>query len=148
MKVKPTRPAIAMSADPNMKPDPAPAGSEQELCAQCMTANPAGSHFCRKCNAPLSSYASTGPFESLFAEGHVYRNAAKRPQRFIVVFGVWLVFGAIALAGGFTAVLTWGTGSPMSVLVGIGMVAISVLLIGKTTKNYRNRKATDDTERH
>src|SRR3954464_10914584 len=54
---------------------------EKQLCANCMFPNYPEAHFCAKCGAPLSSYASTGPFESLFAEGHVYRQATEQPRK-------------------------------------------------------------------
>jgi hypothetical protein len=119
---------------------------EQELCVQCMTGNRPGSHFCRNCGAPLSSYAATGPFESLFAEGHLYRRAAEQPQRLIVVVGIWVIFGLAAAGGTLMAVMTWDTGNPFELLVGLGLTAVSVLLIWKTTKNYRNRPVVNPVE--
>lgn len=87
----------------------------------------------------MSSYASTGPFESLFAEGFMYRQAAEAPRRFIVVLGIWLIFlpaGLLGLlfipgfrAGDFGASVVGGTTS-----------ALSLLIIAKTTWNYfKNR---------
>ena len=61
---------------------------EEELCMRCMAANIPGSHFCRPCGAPMSSYAATGPYESLFAEGHLYGTAAEQPRRLVVVLGM------------------------------------------------------------
>jgi len=130
-----------MSELPETNPNAAQEAGEQELCTQCMTGNPPGLHFCRNCGAPLSSYAATGPFESLFAEGHVYRRAAEQPQRFIVVLGIWLIFGFTALAGATIVFMGWNVGNRLGVLAGLVMLAISVFLIGKTTRNYRNRKA-------
>src|SRR5438128_3538672 len=72
---------------------------EKQLCISCMFPNEPSAHFCSKCGAPMSSYAATGPFESLFAEGHVYRQAAERPRSFVVVLGIWIIFGMMALAG-------------------------------------------------
>ena len=135
-----------MSENPHSNPDADQETEEQELCTQCMTGNRPNSHFCRKCGAPLSSYAATGPFESLFAEGHVYRKAAEQPQHLIVVLGMWVIFGIMALAGVMIAVMSWDMGSRFGVLAGIGLLAVSAFLIGKTTKNYRNRKATRSDE--
>jgi ribosomal protein L40E len=72
---------------------------ERQLCISCVAPNDPAAHFCVKCGAPLTSYAATAPFEHLFAEGHVYRQAAERPQRLIVVLGIWLIFGGLALTG-------------------------------------------------
>ncbi len=139
-----------MSENVNADRDGDQENQEQELCTQCLTGNRPDSHFCRQCGAPLSSYAATGPFESLFAEGHVYRKAAEQPQRLIVVLGMWLIFGIMALAGVMIAVIGWGMGNGFGVLAGIGLLAVSLFLIGKTTRNYRNRQATkteDDESR-
>lgn len=122
--------------------NPALEAGERELCMQCMSGNAPGSHFCRECGAPLSSYAATGPFESLFAEGHAYRRAAEQPRRFIVVFGIWLIFGFTASAGAMLAFMSRDTGGPFGVVAGLGMVAFSVILIAKTTMNYRTGKLT------
>lgn len=128
-----------MNENPNPNPDADQETEEQELCTQCTAGNRPGSHFCRKCGAPLSSYAATGPFESLFAEGHVYRKAAEQPQRLIVVLGIWLIFGPVALFGAMVAALSWENGRPFGFLVGLGLLAFSAFLIGKTTKNYCHR---------
>jgi ribosomal protein L40E len=127
-----------MNADTNEKSDATQEIEEQELCAQCMTDNRPGTHFCRKCGAPLSSYAATGPFESLFAEGHVYRRATEQPQRLIVLLGIWLIFGSVALAGTMIAATSWGFGLPF----GVGLLSLSLFLIAKTSKNYRKRPMT------
>ena len=131
-----------MSSDPNLRPDPQQENEEKELCTQCMTDNHPGSPFCQSCGAPLSSYAATAPFESLFAEGHVYRRAAEQPQRLIVVLGMWVIFGMTALGGVTITVMSWEMDSLFGVLTGIGLLAISLFLIGKTTKNYLHRPVT------
>lgn len=127
-------------------PVPDSAQEEEELCTQCMTGNRPGTHFCSKCGAPLSSYAATGPFESLFAEGHLYRRAAEQPQRLVVVLGIWLIFGIMAAGGALLLATSWNPVNYPGVLTGIGMLAISVALIAKTTRNYfkkGQRKSVD-----
>jgi len=119
--------------------------NEQQLCVSCLTPNDPAAHFCLKCGAPLSSYASTGPFESLFAEGSVYRSAAERPQKLIVVLGIWLIFGMMTLAGVLLIVTGRATGLVYSIGGGI-MLAIAPVMIWKTTRNYLARKQKD--ERH
>src|SRR6516162_1962936 len=84
------------SEEPNQE---TPEAVEKQLCVSCMAQNEPSAHFCAKCGAPLTSYASTGPFESIFAEGSAYRAAAERPQKLVVVLGIWLIFGPMALAG-------------------------------------------------
>jgi predicted amidophosphoribosyltransferase len=63
---------------------------ERELCISCLEENEPGAHFCRHCNTPLTSYAATAPFESLFAEGDFWRKAASRGRhaglvRFLII---------------------------------------------------------------
>ena len=108
---------------------------EKQLCINCMLPNGLSAHFCAKCGAPLTSYAATGPFEHLFAEGHVYRQATERPQRFIVVLGIWLIFGMLTLAG--LALVALGREADLfQVVIGALFVAISLVMIVKTTRNY------------
>ncbi len=124
---------------PQLPADP----GEKQLCVSCMAPNDPAAHFCAKCGAPLSSYASTGPFEHLFAEGHVYRQAVERPRRFIVVLGVWLIFGTMALAG--VAVVFIGREMGFQYfLAGAFFLAISLLMIWKTTRNYFARPRVDE----
>lgn len=101
----------------------------------CMFPNEPGVHFCAKCGAPLSSYAATGPFESLLAEGHVYRQAAERPRRLVVVFGIWMIFGAVGLTG--IVLVAWRPNEGLTLpIVGALMIAFAVVMIAKTTRNY------------
>ena len=135
-----------MNADSHSEPDSPQDGEEQELCTQCMAGNPPGSHFCRECGAPLSSYAATGPFESLFAEGHLYRRAVEQPQRLVVVLGIWLIFGLMASGGALLLATSWNPVNFPGVLTGIGMLAISVVLIARTTRNYIERRVTKNDD--
>jgi hypothetical protein len=130
-----------------MTPEPhqeIPESAEKQLCVSCMAPNDPAAHFCAKCGAPLSSYASTGPFESLFAEGSVYRSAAERPQKLVVVLGIWLVFGLMALAGILLIVIGRETGFGYLV-AGAFMLPISIMMIWKTTRNYLARGTKDES---
>ena len=125
-----------MSATPDLKPEPTPDGEEQELCIQCLTTNGPGSNFCRNCGAPLSSYAATGPFESLFAEGHIYRTATEQPRQLSVVLGIWMIFCSVACGGVLIAASGWQMDNLLVVFAGIVVLLVSAFLIWKTTKNY------------
>ena len=96
--------------------------SEKELCLGCLFPNEAGANFCAKCGAPLTSYASTGPFESLFAEGHVYRQAVNQPRRLIVVLGVWVIFGSMLLASAVLLLLEWSRNLRIAVVAAFTLV--------------------------
>jgi len=132
-----------MSPEPENSSQPAADGGEKQLCVSCMAPNEPSAHFCIKCGAPLSSYASTGPLESVFAEGAVYRQAAERPRSLIVVLGVWLIFGMMGLAG--LVILAMGRDMGIGYTAfGAFMLAISVVLIWKSTRNYLARPKTDE----
>lgn len=129
-------------------PENAAEGGEQELCIQCLTGNRPGATFCRTCGAPLSSFASTGPFERLFAEGHVYRRATESPRRLMVVLGMWVIFGGMALLGAVMVAMGWEEGDRLGILPGLGLAILSVIIIAKTTANYcgRNRSTGNGGE--
>jgi hypothetical protein len=56
------------------------AETEVELCISCLGPNTPGTTFCRHCGTPLTSYAATGPFESILAEGDLWRKAIGGPR--------------------------------------------------------------------
>lgn len=113
---------------------------EGQLCTSCGSPNSPSAHFCVSCGAPLSSYAGTGPFESTLAEGFIYRQATARPRSLIVVIGMRLMFGSMALAGAITIVVRAGT---ISEIIGAAVAAISVITLWKTTGNYLTGKKAD-----
>ena len=55
-------------------------GAELELCICCLKPNRPGTPFCEHCATPLTSYAATGPFESILAEGDFWRKLMKRAE--------------------------------------------------------------------
>ncbi len=129
-------------------PPSTPDAEEKQLCLSCLTPNHLANHFCAKCGAPLTSYAATAPFESIFAEGSVYRQAAERPHKFIIVLGIWLIFGGMALGGlaitGFSLADQDRVHSIFGALFGLGLIIFSGLIIRKTTRNYLARKRTNE----
>lgn len=82
-----------------------------------------------------------GPYESIFAEGFIYRQASEQPRSLIVVLGMWLMFGMVMLAGAMLIMIragaVWG-------LIGGGLDVISAAILWKTTKNYLARKKVDN----
>jgi hypothetical protein len=108
--------------------------AENKLCVGCMFPNEPDVHFCANCGAPMTSYAAIGPFELLFAEGHVYRQADENPRRFVVVLGVWVIFGMMAL--GCAALLFMGPEMGLQYLIlGAVFLPVSLVMIWKTTRN-------------
>jgi len=128
-----------MSASPEPNPQSDGEVDEKQLCMNCVSPNEPAAHFCVKCGAPLSSYAAIGPFESLFAEGHIYRQAAERPRKLIVVLGICLIFGTMALTGALLIVVGRGAGLGY-VAPGALLLAISAAIILKTVGNYVAQK--------
>jgi len=134
---------IPMMGEPENTAHQPAESDEKPLCLNCLFPNEAATHFCVECGAPLTSYAATGPFEHLFAEGHAYRQAAERPRRLIVVLGIWLIFGMLALGGGMLLLVP--PHDVEDVAAGAFFVAISLAMIWKTTQNYLSRSRPDDT---
>jgi hypothetical protein len=66
--------------------------AEMELCISCLKRNSPGTPFCRHCATPLTSYAATGPFESILAEGDFWRKAVQRTKG-----RHWIRFAIISL---------------------------------------------------
>lgn len=67
-----------------------------ETCFSCLGTNSPGTHFCKHCGTPLTSYATIGPFEHLFAFGDFIRKATQPgrwslPVRVVVSIFVFLM---------------------------------------------------------
>jgi len=124
-------------------------GSKRELLVgRILTPNATTADFCAKCGAPLSSYATTAPFERLFAEGHVYRQAAERPHRPVILIGVWALFGTVGAVGAVLLFFSPRDGV-MAALAGAVMLALSAMMLGRTTRNFvaHRRQARREAER-
>lgn len=128
-----------MSASPEQNPRSDGEFDEKQLCMNCVSPNEPAAHFCVKCGAPLSSHAAIGPFESLFAEGHLYRQAAERPRKLIVVLGICLIFGTTGLTGALLIAVGRGAGLGY-VVPGALLLVISAAIILKTVGNYVAQK--------
>jgi hypothetical protein len=129
-----------MSPDSNVNSDSANGAGEKQLCTACLFPNEPTAHFCTKCGAPISSYVAIAPFESAFAQGYVFRQAAERPGSLVVFVGIWLIFGSLALTGLALVTFSRDTGYG-DFVVGTFMLLISSAIIWKTTRNYVSRKA-------
>lgn len=130
-----------------MKPDanntlPPTPKDERELCPHCLSQNVPGTNFCRQCGSPLNAFAAIGPWERLFAEGHIYRTAVNKPHRFIVLLGIWLIFLPTALVGFSMAFHSvehagrtgWADG--IERILGFGLSALAAFIVLKATRNY------------
>jgi hypothetical protein len=117
-----------------------PEPDAKQLCLNCTAPNETSVRLCANCGAPLASYRSTGQFGSVFAEGHVYRSAAERPRKLIVLLGTWYLFGLMAL-GGFALVASSSRRDGFLFgVVGVPAIAFSIVMLWKTTGNYFRKK--------
>ena len=124
-----------MPSEPDPIVEPLEEAGGMELCLSCMAPNATGVPFCAKCGAPMTSYAATGPLESIFAEGFAYRQAAEKPRSFIVVLGIWMIFVTIAMTGGSMMRMSYGSSLPHFAM-GVFLALVSVIMIVRTTRNY------------
>jgi hypothetical protein len=132
-----------MASEREQTPETAGDTDEKQLCVSCMYPNEVSVHFCTKCGAPLTSYAATGPFEHIFAEGHTYRQAAEKPRSLIVVLGVWIIFGMLALAGAALILIGREMGLQY-LLAGAFFLPVSLAMIWKTTRSYLARPRVEE----
>ena len=121
-----------------------PGPHEEQICTSCVALNEPSAGFCLKCGAPLSSFSMITPFERLFAEGFIYREAANRPRKLITVLGVWFIFGMMAMASvgliSIIIVFQSAVGDWVAIFIGVAfgaaLLAVSIAMIWKTTWNY------------
>ncbi len=134
-----------MKTEPEKNSENTAATEGSPLCLGCLAPNHTTANFCAKCGAPMTSYAASGPFELLFAEGHVFRQAAEKPKNLVVVLGVWLIFGFLGISGLFMAVV--GSGSGVSwVLLGAFYFFTSLAMIWRSTRSYLARPRPQSSE--
>lgn len=129
-----------MNTDSHSQPVSNHREEEQEICPKCMAGNLPGAPYCLQCGARLSSNTTADPIESTM----LYSTVAERPQRLVVVIGVWAVFGIFAITGATMVGISWNMGDRWHVLLGLGLLVFSVIMITKTTRNYLNRKVIND----
>jgi hypothetical protein len=68
------------------------------ICPKCLEPLVADEHFCARCGAPLTVQATANPYDQIQAEGYVYREGSRHPDKPIVVAGMWLLWGPCLLA--------------------------------------------------
>lgn len=112
-----------------------------DLCPACLAELTAGCGFCPKCGAPVTPTAAIAPFERIFSEGYIYRQAVSSPQKLIVVVGAWFVFLPLLLAGiACIAVALFAVRSDWYFLCyGIFAVIVGALGLYQVTRNYMRR---------
>jgi hypothetical protein len=126
------------------------------LCPHCLASVDPISHFCDACGGPTSMHSAIDPMGQIYTAGYAYRQATGRPTKFIIVLGIWLicapallplvfvVFGLshyIFLERGstgssFMSMPGVSFGSVAGAMFTLGMTAIYILLLYKTTRAY------------
>ncbi|WP_348547567.1 hypothetical protein [Chthoniobacter sp.] len=79
--------------------------------------------------------AAVDPMQHIYAEGFAYRSAVDGPPRFIVLFGMWLLFAPLALAAPFILLNAFSLGFPIAAPFAFLGFASAVILY-RTTRNY------------
>lgn len=125
--------------------------AEIALCTHCAAPLQGSENFCNACGCPLTFQAASMPYESILARGFLWREGSARPQKLVVVIGIWLLFAptlAISLLL-FLGMLveSWGIArrpdpeqniplALLGLLLTGGAAAVSAVLLHKTTRNY------------
>lgn len=127
---------------------------EWMICPCCHQHNAPQANFCVACGAPINATATIAPFERIFAEGFLWREAAfGKHTRLFTVVAVWLIFFPmmVSVIGLFILVprLYW---LDPELLVGdiamLFMLTWMALLIYRVTQNYitQNQPAPDSPQ--
>ena len=126
-------------------PAEAQAGSPDEriVCPHCIQPIGRFDHFCPHCGGPVTAHASIDPLGQVYAAGHGYRSATSGRPRFVVLLGMWLIFGPqlavflyvlCALCCGPRGDVTAGGILGLAVVFGLG--ALYAAILWKVTSRY------------
>ena len=101
-------------------------------------------------------HSAIDPMGQVYTAGYAYRQATGRPTKFIIVLGVWLIVApallplifiglglinylatpGINVGSSFLGTVEFTTNNIIGVMFTLGMVALYVLLVFKTTRAY------------
>jgi hypothetical protein len=62
------------------------------VCVSCLAENDEQIEFCQSCGSPLGTTSTLDPMSAIQAEGFLFRKTTEGRPKFIVVFGLWLMF--------------------------------------------------------
>jgi hypothetical protein len=119
-----------------------------QACPVCSERVEKGTHFCRKCGTPLTTFATTDPLQAVRAQGEMVRGAMKKPSR-LVVAGIWLLFGPPCVALGFCLFLLLADADPntgvvekfIGTVILLFVIALYVAIIRRVTRKFLASKA-------
>lgn len=116
--------------------------AEVIVCPACGLQIGANEVFCPKCGAPVSLLSHVDPIQSIRAEGMMYAKAVDAKPRFVILFGIWVIFLPVFLVSLMASgsVILGGLGSGMSGFIffwgGIAISIFSFVMLFKVTRNY------------
>ncbi len=105
------------------------------ICPKCLLSNSTTAAFCADCGAPIGMVAAVDPIQQIHAEGFAYRSAVDGPPKLIILIGMWLLFGPLALMGPTVLIDGAANGIPKAILFNILSVC-SIIILYRTTRNY------------
>ncbi|WP_131990057.1 zinc finger Ran-binding domain-containing protein [Chthoniobacter flavus] len=112
-------------------PTPSPEGV---VCPKCLFSNSATAAFCAACGAPIGMVANVDPLQHIYAEGFGYRSAVDGPPKLIILIGMWLLFGPLAV--GAVSMIIAGGRELLSTIPWIAMFLCSIAVLYRVTRNY------------
>ena len=112
-----------------------------DLCPACLAELTEGCNFCASCAAPVTPLAGWMPFERVFAEAYIYRQAVASPRTLFIVVGAWFVFLPLLATGIIMLLWHWlvEKGDALYVLEGAFITIIGTLGLYHVTQNYLSR---------
>ena len=89
----------------------------------------------------MTPTVAMAPFERIFSEGYIYRQAVSAPTKLIVVVGAWFVFLPMLLAGVACIAMSLRTAKPDWYLLSLGIFTgmIGGMGLYQVTRNYVRR---------
>jgi len=78
--------------------------------------------------------ANVDPLQHIYAEGFGYRSAVDGPPKLIILIGVWLLFGPLAV--GAVSMIIAGGRELFSTIPWIAMFLCSIAVLYRVTRNY------------
>lgn len=112
------------------------------VCRECGRRVGSDRVVCPICNAAIGPAGNLDPMNAIRGEGHSLVKATEGKPKFIVVFGVWLIFLPMLIGSAAVAidVASTGTGSGASGFLffwgGIALSILSAAFLFKVTRNY------------
>ncbi len=118
-------------------PDSKQPTEEGVVCPKCILINAPSAAFCADCGAPIGMVSAVDPLQSILAEGFALRSAVDGPPKFIIVLGVWLIFGPVLFLWAMS-LFVWSVDSESLVLTVRDALIIvgSAIILYRATRNY------------